>query len=93
MKRNGHFERIKMKTILIMSGGIRLSNKDDRRQEDKETWRIWDAVFFSSMFSILKDNEDAQKDDKKFKQLLYQLLFSVAFVAIVFVIALWIVKN
>ena len=70
-----------------------MSNKEDRRQEDKETWRIWDAVFFFSMFSIFKDNEEAQSDDKKFKQLLYQLLFSVVFVAIVFVIALWIVNN
>ncbi|MGB3261325.1 hypothetical protein [Paenisporosarcina sp.] len=70
-----------------------MSNKEDRRQEDKETWRIWDAVFFSSMFSIFKDNEEAQRDDKKFKQLLYQLLFSVVFTSVVFVIAIWIVKR
>jgi hypothetical protein len=70
-----------------------LSNKEDRRQEDKETWRIWDAVFFSSIFSFFKDNEEAQSDDKKFKQLLYQLLFSVVFASVVFVIAIWIVKR
>lgn len=68
-----------------------MTKKDMRNPQPKEKWKIWDAVFFSSMISLIKDNEDAQTDDEKFKQLIYQLLF-VVFTALIFTIAFWVIS-
>ena len=73
-------------------GGVKLTKKDTRNPQPKEKWKIWDAVFFSSMISLIKDNEDAQTDDEKFKQLIYQLLFVVVFTALIFTIAFWVIS-
>jgi len=34
----------------------------------KENWKLWDAVFSLGILSFLKDGEEAQNDDNKFKQ-------------------------
>ena len=73
-------------------GGVKLTKKDAQNPQPKEKWKIWDAVFFSSMISLIKDNEDAQTDDEKFKQLIYQLLFAVVFTALIFTIAFWVIS-
>ena len=69
-----------------------MNEKDEQNPQPKETWKIWDAVFFSSIFSLIKDNEDAQTDDEKFKQLIYQLLFAVVVTALFFTITFWVIS-
>lgn len=54
--------------------------------KEKETWRVWDALFFSSTVSIIKDSEDARKDTKMFKHLFLSWLFAIVFTVIFFLI-------
>ncbi|MGE8081472.1 hypothetical protein [Peribacillus loiseleuriae] len=67
-----------------------MSNKNESNNKSKETWKFWDAVFLSGFFSFFKDCEEAQNDDKKFKQLLFQLLIGIIFTVILFGIGFWI---
>jgi len=69
-----------------------LNKKDAQNPQPKESWKIWDALFFSSMISLIKDNKDAQTNDEKFKQLIYQLLFAVIVTAMFFTIAFWVIS-
>ncbi|HSO56737.1 MAG TPA: hypothetical protein VLQ66_00755 [Paenisporosarcina sp.] len=69
-----------------------MTKKDVQNPQPKEKWKIWDAVFFSSMISLIKDNKEAQTDDEKFKQLIYQMLFAMVFTALVFAIAFWVIS-
>ncbi|MFJ5621983.1 hypothetical protein ACIQD3_04445 [Peribacillus loiseleuriae] len=69
-----------------------MSNKNESNNKSKETWKFWDAVFLSGLFSFFKDFEEAQNDDKKFKQLLFQLLIGIIFTAILFGIGFWILN-
>ncbi|MFJ7735365.1 hypothetical protein ACIQ2D_03385 [Lysinibacillus sp. NPDC097287] len=70
------------------------SNHDNKEEskvventtESKETWRIWDAVFISGIFSLFNDSMEAKNDVNKFKQSLYQLLFAVVFLVLFFAI-------
>ncbi|MDW2878672.1 MULTISPECIES: hypothetical protein [Bacillaceae] len=55
-------------------------------EKKRETWKLWDAMFTSGILSLLKDGEEAQTDDKKFRQLLWQLLFGVIFTFLLFII-------
>ena len=66
--------------------------KDNNKENNsnKETWRFWDWVLFSGLFSLFVDNKESQNDDKKFKQILYQFLFAIIFTGILFVIGFWI---
>ncbi|WP_240620449.1 hypothetical protein [Peribacillus acanthi] len=51
---------------------------------DKETRKLWDAMFTLGLLSLLKDSHDSQIDDKKFKQLLLQIIIGIIFAAILF---------
>lgn len=55
-------------------------------EKKRETWKLWDAMFTSGILSLLKDGEEAQTDDEKFRQLLWQLLFGVIFTVLLFII-------
>lgn len=57
---------------------------DLNKKKDKEIWKLWDSLFSGGFISFLKDCEDAQNDDQKFKQILLQTLFSIVFTAILF---------
>ena len=45
------------------------------------------CYYFSCSF--FKDSQEAQNDDKKFKQMLLQILFGIIFTIILFAIAFW----
>lgn len=72
--------------------GYHLDNQNNEENKSKENWKLWDAVFSSGLLSFFKDNQEAQNDDKKFKQLLFQLLFGLIFTAFLFGIGFWIVN-
>jgi hypothetical protein len=55
-------------------------------EKKRETWKVWDAMITSGILSLLKDGEEAQNDDMKFRQLLWQLLFGVIFTVFFFII-------
>ena len=67
-----------------------MSNKVEKK--NKETWRIWDALFSSSLFSVLIDSEGARKDDEKFKNLLGSWLVAIIFTVVLFVVLWWILN-
>lgn len=60
--------------------------------KDKETWKLWDAMFLSGLLSLFKDSQDAETDDKKFKQMLFQLLFGVLFTVLIFGVTFWLMN-
>ncbi len=62
----------------------------DNNDKDKETWKLWDAIFTSGLLSFFKDSQVAQNDDKKFKQMLLQILFGIIFTVILFTVGFWI---
>lgn len=78
--------------INLYGGRIYFVNKNGEENKDKETWKLWDAVFLSGILSFFKDSQEAQNDDKKFKQLLFQLLFCLIFTAFLFGIGFWILS-
>lgn len=87
----GYFKKIlNYNLIKLNGGGIHLDNKNDEENKGKENWKLWDAVFSSGLLSFFKDSQEAQNDDKKFKQLLFQLLFGLIFTALLFGIGFWI---
>jgi hypothetical protein len=59
----------------------------------KDSWKIWDSIFFSGILSLMKDSKDAENDEKKFKQLLYQLLFGIVLTVILFALGFWIIGD
>ena len=69
-----------------------MSNKEKINKKNKETWRIWDALFSSSLFSVLIDSEVSRKDDKKFKNLLVSWLLAIIFTVVLFVLLWWILN-
>lgn len=69
-----------------------MSDQKDRHRRGKELWRIWDALFFLSMFSIFEEINEAQSDDQKFKSLVYKWLICIVFVWIIFATVFWIVS-
>lgn len=69
-----------------------MSGKNDKDNGDKETWKLWDAIFTSGLLSLFKDSHEAENDDKKFKQMLFQALFGIIFTVILFVIGFWILN-
>jgi hypothetical protein len=69
-----------------------LGNKNDKDNNDREIWKIFDAIFTSGLLSFFKDSKEAQNDDKKFKQMLFQLLVGIILTVIIFAISLWIVN-
>ena len=69
-----------------------MNKKDAQHPQPKERWKIWVAATFSALISLIKDNKDAQTDDEKFKQLIYQLLFAVVVTALFFTIAFWVIS-
>jgi len=69
-----------------------MSNKVEKNKKNKETWRIWDALFSSSLFSVLIDSEVARKDDKKFRNLLGSWLFAIIFTVVLFFVLWWILN-
>ncbi|TFE02292.1 hypothetical protein [Jeotgalibacillus salarius] len=56
-----------------------------------ESWKIWDAIFTSGFLSLFTDSEEARHDNKKFKQMLIQLIFSVLFATALFFIIFWLI--
>ena len=52
---------------------------NNKNKEDKEIWKLWDILFTSGLLSLFKDSQKAKNDDKKFKQMLLQLLFGIVF--------------
>lgn len=68
-----------------------MNHKNDEENKEKENWKLWDAMFTSGLLSFFKDSQEAQNDDKKFKQLLFQLVFGLIFTALLFGIGFWIV--
>lgn len=69
----------------------------DKKDKDKDTgnreaWKLWDVIFFSGLFAFFKDSQEAQNDDKKFKQMLLQILFGIIFTVILFAIGFWILS-
>jgi len=69
-----------------------MRKKDGRNHKEKEVWRIWDALFFSSLISVVKDSEDAKEGAKEFNRLLLSWLFAIVFTVILFSILFWILK-
>ena len=69
---------------------VQMNNEHDKK---KEYWKLWDVVFNSGIFSFIKDSQDAQNDDKKFKRMLLQILFGIIFTVFLFVMAFWIIKQ
>lgn len=69
-----------------------MSKEDNRNKREKNTWRIWDALLFSSLVSVVKDGEDAKKDAQKFNRLILSWLITIVFTVILFSILFWIVK-
>lgn len=67
-----------------------MDNKNDNK--DKETWKLWDAIFTSGLLSFFKDSQEVQNDDKKFKQMLLQILFGIIFTVNLFAVGFWIFK-
>jgi hypothetical protein len=61
-----------------------MSDINEQNKKSRESWKLWDAVFSGGLFSFFKDCEEAESDDKKFKQLLSQILFSIVFTVILF---------
>jgi len=55
-------------------------------KEEKETWKLWDVLFTSGLLSLFKDSQKAENDDKKFKQMLLQLLFGIIFTVSLFAV-------
>ena len=72
--------------------GSKLSDKNDKDTGNKETWKLWDAIFTSGLFSFFKDVQKAQNDDKKFKQMLLQILFGIIFTVTLFAIGFWLLS-
>ncbi|WP_243357189.1 hypothetical protein [Bacillus litorisediminis] len=66
--------------------------KNENENKDKEIWKFWDAIFTSGLLSFFKDSQEAQNDDKKFKQMLLQILFGIISSVIIFVVGFWIVN-
>lgn len=63
-----------------------MSDINEQDKKSKESWKLWDAVCSGGFFSFFKDCEEAESDEKKFKQLqlLLQTLFSSVFTVILF---------
>lgn len=59
------------------------------KNDNKETWKLWDAIFTSGLLSFLKDSQESQNDNKKFKQMLLQILFGTILAVIIFAVGLW----
>ncbi|MGE8082046.1 hypothetical protein [Peribacillus loiseleuriae] len=76
----------------FIEGEGNLDDKNDKENKGKETWKLWDVVFTSGLLSFFKDSQEAQNDDKKFKQMLLQILFGIIFTVIMFAIGFWILK-
>lgn len=53
-------------------------------KKDKEAWKLWDALFTSGTLSFLKDSHDAKTNEKKFNQLLLQVIVGIVFTASLF---------
>jgi len=66
---------------LLIRGAIHLSNNSK-----EETWKLWDVLFTSGLLSLFKDSQKAENDDKKFKQMLLQLLFGIIFTVSLFAV-------
>lgn len=72
--------------------GRKLNDKNGKDTGNKETWKLWDIIFTSGLFSFLKDSQEARNDDKKFKKMLLQILFGIIFTVILFAIGFWILS-
>lgn len=59
-------------------------------KKNNNSW--WDNLFLGGFLSFLLDAEEARHDDKKFRSMLFQLLFGVIFTVLVFAVAFWIVN-
>lgn len=66
-----------------------MGNKNNKDNKGKEPWKFWDVVFTSGLFSFFKDSQEAQNDDKKFKQMLLQILLGIIFTVIMFTVGFW----
>jgi hypothetical protein len=66
-----------------------MSDKNDL--DSKKGWKIFDAIFSAGFFQFLFESEKARKenDDRRFKQLLYGLVFGVLCSVILFIIVWW----
>lgn len=69
-----------------------MSGRNEKNNKDKETWKLWDAIFTSGLISFFRDSQEAQSDDKKFNIMLLQLLFGIIFTVILFAIGFWILN-
>ncbi|MFT4416682.1 hypothetical protein ACLM5H_22715 [Fredinandcohnia humi] len=69
-----------------------MENKKDKEKSDKELWKLWDAVFTSGLLSFFKDSQEAQNDEKKFKQMLLQLFLGIIYTVLIFAIGFWILN-
>lgn len=69
-----------------------MSDRNEKNNKDKETWKLWDAIFTSGLISFFWDSQEAQSDDKKFKIMLLQLLFGIIFTVILFAVGFWILN-
>ncbi|WP_114745616.1 hypothetical protein [Falsibacillus pallidus] len=61
-----------------------MEKKTKKKKREKEIWKIWDGIFTSGLFSFMNDAEEARHDDKKFRDMLWSLLFGVAFTVVLF---------
>jgi hypothetical protein len=63
-----------------------LGGNNDKNKKNKENWKLWDVIFTSGLLSFFIDSQEAQNDDKKFKQMLLQILFGIVLSVIMFTI-------
>jgi fluoride ion exporter CrcB/FEX len=69
-----------------------LGDNNDKNKKDKKIWRLWDVIFTSGLLSIFIDSQEAQNNDKKFKQMLLQILLGIILSIIMFMFGFWIWK-
>ena len=68
-----------------------MGDKNDRK--NKETWKLWDVIFTSGLFSFLIDSHEARNDDKRFNEILLQILLGIIFTVIMFALGFWIMDQ
>ncbi|GGA80056.1 hypothetical protein [Ornithinibacillus halotolerans] len=54
-----------------------------KNNKEKQSWKLWDVIFTSGLLSLFKESQDAQSDEKKFKQLIIQSLFDFSYSSVI----------
>ncbi len=78
--------RIDSFSLQKLKEGFKMNDHNDKKKKDNETWKLWDAIFTSGLLSFFKDSQEAGNDQKKFNQLLLQVVIGLIFAVILFAI-------